>query len=87
MYLPELDKPILVAKLDPCLLIKNVKIQLRKCFKIQRFITSEYVNQINQAILLLGPLVFPRSFLTSLVIFCIFMKYYLLNQPMSLLLK
>ncbi len=37
--------------------------------------------------LLLGPLLFPRSFLTLLVILGIFVKWYWLNQPMSCLLK
>jgi hypothetical protein len=61
-------EPIVVAKPSPCLPIKNMKIQLYKVFEIQLFLTSGHGTQINQAILLFGPLVFPRSFLTLSVL-------------------
>ena len=50
-------------------------------------VTLQYRNQTSQAVLLVGPFVFPRSFFTPSVMLGILMKWYWLNHPMSFLMK
>ncbi len=64
----------MVEKPGPHLLVKDMGIQSSKVLKSIELFALGYGNQTSQAVLLVGPLVLPRSFLTPSVILGIFMK-------------
>ncbi len=64
----------MVEKPDPRLLVKDMGIKSSKVLKSNAFVVLRDGNQTSQAVLLVRPLLLPKSFLTPSVILNIFMK-------------